>query len=642
MPARAPVDAQPAASLDAEPEEPDFRATLIDSELAVLTTGRNLAVSWCLGNIFPDPRGPGGSINPELDAINLERYQLFRRELERATRLWERHSRMNFVHLAPLDDRRKPSGGACDTALEHVWFRGQTEGCGAYNAGETNAGGQNEFDPEAGSPQNPTGYDRLLCVNWQILDSGKKRIPGLLAHETGHVVGLEHEHVRWPQEDTGPNNCKDNHPYQPVSPERALTPRDPWSIMGYGECVGSEPAEVVSPLDMLGAYYIFNWTERRVRDMAPQTGGRSQRLWAKTNQPGVLWYLPLGDRLLEWRFDSELAFETIERCLDADCARSDSTGHWHPIMGRFSGSSMALDVFMYDPGVGADLLLRNDGQTNFVAVEHPAPVRAIPVVGNFGSGARDQILWYRPGPASDAMWSFDDAGQASELATDVAQDDWRIPLTGHFRSRTHWTDILWYDPRDATLDFWLFNHDFSSTKSGPASIELLGVVEGVEYLPIIGNFDGDNRTDLFWYAPGSASDWLWLSSSNVVKLSFDSYEFQVDGEYHPIVGDFDGDGDDDLLWYRPALESDAGPSWLWYFDGPAIEVRALEIAGDYVPYVEDFDDDGCTDILWYDSSSPEHGSAIWRCLPQEQNFACGAPVPAPKTAYPIGYATGGY
>src|SRR5690606_24387079 len=178
----------------------EFRATLI-SETAVLTTGRNLGVSWCLANIFPSPFGPGGSIDEEEDAVNLERYLLFRREFERATRIWERHSRMNFVHLVSLDDRRKPSGGACDPSLEHVWFRAQTDGCNTEYHGATNAGGKTEFDPAAASPQNPDGYLRLLCIAWQFLEAGKSLVPVYAAHESGHIVGLEHEHVRWAQDD---------------------------------------------------------------------------------------------------------------------------------------------------------------------------------------------------------------------------------------------------------------------------------------------------------------------------------------------------------------------------------------------------------------------------------------------------------
>lgn len=632
------------------PPTVDFRSTLI-SEAAVLSTGRNLAVSWCLGNIFPNPQGPGGSINEELDAVNLERYLLFRQELERAIRAWERHSRMNFIHLIGLDDRRRPSGGMCDTALEHVWFRAQTGGCNPKYQGVTNAGGLNEFDPDAGSPQNPSGYDRVLCIAWQLLEAAQSRIPYYAGHESGHIVGLDHEHIRWNQGETPHANCGENHPFEPIAPDRVLTAPDPWSVMGYDECVGSEPSSAVSPDDMLGAYYTFNWAERRVRDMAPQTGGRDRRLWAGDERPGVLWYLPFPDRLVEWRFDAQqvgpLQFQTIERCLDGEppCAPTDSGGHWHPIMGQFVGGSNALDVFMYSPDAGVDVLLRNrshDGFEGFERVEAAAPERAIPVVGNFGDdGTRDQLLWYRPGPGSEVLWAFDENGPFT-LDADVEQDDYRIPITGHFRSRTHATDIIWFEPRTATTDTWTFDPGLSILKSGPQPVELLGVGPGTEYLPIVGNFDGDNRTDIFWYAPGPAADWLWLSDSTQFGIVFDGFEFHVDGEYHPIVGDFDADEDEDILWYRPSGELDGGPSWLWRFDGASIESQPLEIGGDYVPYAEDFDGDGCTDILWYDSVAPDNPSPVWRCQPDEQTFTCDESLPTAKAGYPIGVDPRGY
>jgi hypothetical protein len=251
-------------------------------------------------------------------------------------------------------------------------------------------------------------------------------------------------------------------------------------------------------------------------------------------------------------------------------------------------------------------------------------------------------LWYRPGPASEQLWAFDESGGHQILDADVEQDEYRIPITGHFRSRTHFMDIIWFEPRSATTDTWTFDPGPSILKSGAYSVELLGVTTGTEHLPLVGNFDGDNRTDLFWYTPGPAADWLWLSTSNQIAILFESYEFAVDGEYHPVVGDFDGDEDDDILWYRPAAELAGGPSWLWRFNGASIEPQPLEIVGDYVPYVEDFDGDGCSDILWYDPVVPNNPSPVWRCVPEDKTFTCDETLPTPKTGYPIGLNARGY
>ncbi len=646
------VDTLPVSILEQADRGDGFRSTLI-SEEAVLSTGRNLAVSWCAGSIEPNPQGPGGVIDEEKDTMNLERYEFLTSEVEKAARIWERHSRMNFIHLVAQDDRRKPSGGSCDTALEHVWFRAQTRNCDQVLQGRTNVGGENEFDPGFGSPENPDGAARILCVGWKFLEGAPTRVPWLLGHESGHIVGLEHEHVRWDQSEVMATNCGDNDPYVPVSADRTLTPADPWSVMGYPECAGMADSDGASPHDWLGAYYTFNWTERRVRDMSPQAGGRNQRLWAGDSRPGILWYLPFPDRIVEWRFDEQqpdgsLSYEAVDRCLGSGppCSFSDSGGHWHPVMGQFSGSFDALDVFMYSPDGATDVLLRNrsaEGLESLERVEATAPNRAVPVVGNFGlSSSRDQILWYRPGPAGETLWAFDEGGQHEVVEADVDQSGWRIPLVGHYRNRSHWADIIWFDPRDATVESWQFNHDFSSAKSGPASAELLGIAQNTEYLPIIGNFDGDNRTDLFWYAPGPAPDWLWLSISAEQAVIFESHEFAVDGEYHPVTGDFDADGDDDLLWYRPAAEAAGGPSYLWYFDGASVQVQPVMVRGDYVPYVEDFDGDGCTDILWYDPVAPANPSPVWRCVPEDKTFSCTDPLPTPKAGYPVAFATGGY
>jgi hypothetical protein len=158
----------------------------------------------------------------------------------------------------------------------------------------------------------------------------------------------------------------------------------------------------------------------------------------------------------------------------------------------------------------------------------------------------------------------------------------------------------------------------------------------------VGDFNADGRTDIFWYAAGENTDFMWWSDSNQFAVLFEVAAGQVDHDYRPFVGDFDGNGTSDILWISSYEEEVGVSSKIWYFeDDETFDSVLLSTNKDYSPYVADFDDDGCSDILWYQPTDPERLSPVWRCLPREREFACDAPVIPPAQAYPVGFG-GGY
>jgi hypothetical protein len=81
-------------------------------------------------------------------------------------------------------------------------------------------------------------------------------------------------------------------------------------------------------------------------------------------------------------------------------------------------------------------------------------------------------------------------------------------------------------------------------------------VSGV-YAPIAGDFDGNGIDDIYWYRPGTGTDYLWTGTPTGFSSSIPR---QVTGTYTPVRGDYDGNGRDDIHWYRPGT----GTDYLWW------------------------------------------------------------------------------
>jgi hypothetical protein len=68
---------------------------------------------------------------------------------------------------------------------------------------------------------------------------------------------------------------------------------------------------------------------------------------------------------------------------------------------------------------------------------------------------------------------------------------------------------------------------------------------GGTYTPRVGDFNGDRRDDIFWYAPGLGADLLWRGrTTRIASMVAPSHT----GSYVSRVGDFDGDGRADVLF----------------------------------------------------------------------------------------------
>jgi glycerophosphoryl diester phosphodiesterase len=149
----------------------------------------------------------------------------------------------------------------------------------------------------------------------------------------------------------------------------------------------------------------------------------------------------------------------------------------------------------------------------------------------------------------------------------------------------HRSDLFWYGPGSKADHLWLGRPDRNFVGS-PVTVR-------GSYRPLVGDFNGDGRADVFWYGPGAAADVLWFGQAGG---RFAGRAITVSGTYQPFLGNFNGDRATDIFWYGPGAGYDV--VWFGRTDG-GFTVRAFAVNGTYQPLAADFNGDGRGDIFWY-------------------------------------------
>jgi hypothetical protein len=163
-----------------------------------------------------------------------------------------------------------------------------------------------------------------------------------------------------------------------------------------------------------------------------------------------------------------------------------------------------------------------------------------------------------------------------------------VPYVADFNADRR-DDVFWDAPGSAHDSLWIAGSAGFSVRTVPAVAASLQ--------PIIGNFNGDRRADVLWWSPTSAREVLWLGKTTGFWVRSVP---AVSGSYRPFTGDFNGDGHDDVFWYAPGTTREA----LWYGDVEGFRVANVgSIDATYQPVVGDFNGNGRADILWYAARS---------------------------------------
>lgn len=259
------------------------------------------------------------------------------------------------------------------------------------------------------------------------------------------------------------------------------------------------------------------------------------------------------------------------------------------IEGDFGGPN-GTDVFLYNPGSGADGILSaapTEGG-GFNQSLRPETINGTytPVVGDFDGNAIDDILWYAPGAGADTIWLFKANGSHTAKA---------VTINGSYKPTAinvdgdGYSDIVWYAPGTAPDSIWRFGPSANHTTK---SIAING-----SYQLIPGHFSdvaegSPQRRLLFFNKSGADSIWTFDTNADHTSASIPN----IDGNFTPVVGEFTSTTRDAVLFYRPGTSTERFISF--NANGSVNQLDAPNVNGSYDPAVGDYDGNGYQDIAW--------------------------------------------
>lgn len=174
-------------------------------------------------------------------------------------------------------------------------------------------------------------------------------------------------------------------------------------------------------------------------------------------------------------------------------------GTYEPIAGHFVGGDASADIYWQSQVAGTNSVVwRSNGNGAFTSAWAGATMAGSTVLkGNFKGNATDELFFYRPGAATDAMASFGVAGWP--ILTPMSVTGTYTPIVG--------------DLYNSEATFTCYPGDGS---------------------PFDLTEDAENYSDIKWYGPGSAPDlgWHFDPSGNGARVP---ELLTVNGTFQPIV-----------------------------------------------------------------------------------------------------------
>ena len=201
--------------------------------------------------------------------------------------------------------------------------------------------------------------------------------------------------------------------------------------------------------------------------------------------------------------------------------------------------------------------------------------------GQFAGDAATDIVFYGPGSAPDSLWIGKTGAKGTNGFTKVSLSigGTYVPVLGDFAGDDY-TDILWYGRGSAPDALW-------TSVDTPAHFTSKSVkISGTNYQPkVLMDFrDQGAKDDVLFLGPGDVADYLWHfnetlgSSGTPGPGTWESRNLRVNGSYQLVIGDWNNDLLDDVVLYQPGTAADY--KWISSTTG-AFAQTSLSISGSY-------------------------------------------------------------
>jgi hypothetical protein len=137
------------------------------------------------------------------------------------------------------------------------------------------------------------------------------------------------------------------------------------------------------------------------------------------------------------------------------------------------------------------------------------------------------------------------------------------------------------------------NYEWQMNDRAIANQGAIEVYDKAFSIQVVGDFNGDGRSDLILENPTTGGVWEWQLNGTAIS---EQGAVDVGDKSYKLLGadDFNGDGKDDLVW-----RNDAGFIFQWQMNGTADTPKAVQLLDPswHIVGTGDFDGDGKSDFL---------------------------------------------